>query len=233
MIKALLKTVVFLVTLLLFLYWQLPDMMMAGQKELYPAIAVLELLIGRALICFAVGALFIGTLDAFWQLYRHKRRLMMTRQEAKEDRRHEEGSPETRERIKRLQVEQRNRRMLQDVPTADVIITNPDHIAVALTYDLSGKGGKAPVVVAKGADLLAKQIIEIAKTANRPIICQPALARAVYYHAELNHSIPIGLYTAIARVMVYVYLLEEYLAGRRPEPPTMMSISVPEQYQHP
>ncbi|MCL6269533.1 flagellar biosynthesis protein FlhB [Sansalvadorimonas sp. 2012CJ34-2] len=233
LVKAILKTIVFASILYLFLSWELPEIMATGQQGLRPATEVLQTLVARAMVLFSVGFLVIGLLDAPWQIYRHNKQLMMTKQEAREGQKEEEGSPETKERIRKVRKELSNRRMLQDVPKADVIITNPDHFAVALRYDSSGDSRhSAPVVVAKGTDLLAEKIIEIARKAGRPVVCQPPLARAVYYHVEIDRPIPSELYTAVARVMAYVYLLNRYRAGQQSEPPEMQDIPIPTQYQH-
>ena len=237
LIKAILKTVALAAILFAFIRYELPTMMAAGQQELRPAVEILQNLVVRAALFFSLGFLVIGMLDAPWQIHRHNRLLMMTDQEAKEGQKEEEGSPETKDRIRRVRKEQSNRRMLQAVPEADVIITNPDHIAIALRYDIHSEERQgAPVLIAKGSDLIAEKIVEIARKAGRPIICQPPLARAVFYNVELEHPIPAGLYTAVARVMAYVYLLNNYRknlhAGHEGEPPTMMDITIPEQYQH-
>ncbi|WP_281647152.1 EscU/YscU/HrcU family type III secretion system export apparatus switch protein [Parendozoicomonas sp. Alg238-R29] len=233
LVKAILKTVVFSLILFLFMRHKLPTMMAAGQQDPRPAIEVLQTLVVNAMVCFSLGFLVIGLLDVPWQIYRHNRQLMMTKQEAKEGHKEEEGSQETKERIKRVRKEQSNRRMLQVVPDADVIITNPDHIAIALRYDpFSKKRQSAPILIAKGSDLIAEKIVEIAKKSGKPVICQPPLARAVFYNVEIDHPIPAGLYTAVARVMAYVYLLNNYLAKRQGEPPSMMDIPIPKQYQH-
>ena len=232
LVKAIAKTLAFSGILFLFVVTKLPTMIAAGQQNSVPATETLQTLLAWAMVFFSLAFLLIGLLDAPWQIYRHNKQLMMTRQEAKEGHKEEEGSPETKDRIRKVRKELSNRRMLQAVPDADVVITNPEHFAVALRYDsLSTQRYNAPVLVAKGSDLLADKIVDIARSAGRPVICQPPLARAVFYHVEIDHPIPAGLYTAVARVMAYVYLLNSYRAGKQSEPPLMQDIPIPEKYQ--
>ena len=232
LIKAILKTCVFSIILYFLLTMEFPLILSTGQQDIEPAIATLQVILSRAFLAFSIGFLVIGLLDTPWQIYRLKRQLMMTRQEAKEGLKEEEGSPDTKDRIRRVRKELLNRRMLQDVPKADVVITNPEHFAVALRYDYeSRQKHNVPIVIARGADLLAEKIIEIARKSGRPVVCQPPLARAVYYHVDIDQPIPAGLYTAVARVMAYIYLLNRYRAGRQAEPPEIQDIPVPGQYQ--
>lgn len=122
-------------------------------------------------------------------------------------------------RIRRLQMEMAQRRMMESVPEADVVITNPTHFSVALKYDENGN--RAPVLLAKGGDNLALKIREIANQHQIVILESPPLARALYYSTELDEEIPAGLYMAVAQVLAYVYQLRQYHAGKgkRPQPP--------------
>lgn len=130
----------------------------------------------------------------------------MTRQEVREENKDTEGNPEIKAKIKVIQRELARRRMMEEVPKADVIITNPTHYSVALKYDQHKMG--APVVVAKGADLIALQIRNVAKLHNVPIVTAPPLARAVYFSTDLNKEVPAGLYLAVAQILAYVYQLK-------------------------
>ena len=129
----------------------------------------------------------------------------MTRQEVKRERKDIEGSPEVKSRIRRLQFEMSKKRMLQEVPKASVVLVNPTHVAVALRYDADKMD--APVLVAKGADLMAEKIREIARAYGVPIIRKPELARTIYSTVKLNALIPQTLYAAVAEVLALIYRL--------------------------
>ncbi len=153
------------------------------------------------------GALVIVALvDVPFQLWQHGRQLRMTRQEVKDENKETEGSPEVRGQIRRLQREMAERRMMAAVPEADVVITNPEHYAVALRYDQATM--RAPVVVAKGADLVAQRIREVARAHDVVLVSAPPLARALYHSTELEQEIPAGLYVAVAQVLAYVFQLK-------------------------
>jgi flagellar biosynthetic protein FlhB len=156
--------------------------------------------------CFLVLAATLGVIAAIdvpYQLWQHKQKLMMSRQELKEEHKESEGSPEMKGRIRRVQAEMARRRMMQEVPKADVIVTNPTHFAVALRYD--DKRMRAPLVVAKGADEIAARIREIAAENNVPIFEAPPLARALHRNVEIGGEIPSNLYVAVAQVLTYIY----------------------------
>ena len=136
-----------------------------------------------------------------------------------------EGKPEVKGRIRQLQREMAERRMMQAVPQADVVITNPTHFAVALKYDPE-KGG-APLLLAKGGDFLALKIREIAQEHKVMVLESPGLARAVYYSTELDQEIPAGLYLAVAQVLAYVYQLRQYQAGKGKRPGPLPDLPIP------
>jgi flagellar biosynthesis protein FlhB len=156
-----------------------------------------------------------------WQLYQYTENLKMSRDEIKEEMKQSEGAPEVRGRIRRMQREIARRRMMQDVPKADVVITNPTHFAVALRYD--EKRMRAPLVVAKGADLVAARIREIATEHSVPIFEAPPLARALFAGVEIGGEIPTTLYVAVAQVLTYIYQLRaaRTSGARPPEPPSI------------
>jgi flagellar biosynthetic protein FlhB len=174
----------------------------------------------------AVSAVVVlaALVDAPVQMWRHHKQMMMTPAEAKREHRESDGDPQVKARIRQKQREFARGRMLAAVPTADVVVTNPTHFAVALKYDDGGE--RAPRVVAKGADLLAARIREIAAEAGVPMLESPPLARALYTHVEVDSEIPAALYSAVAQVLAWVYQLEQHLAGRgaRPREP---GIAVP------
>ncbi len=154
------------------------------------------------LVC---GLAVIAAFDVPYQLWQHAKDLRMTREEVREEYKESEGSPETRGRIREAQRALSRGRMLQDVPKADVIVTNPTHFAVALRYD--EKKMRAPIVVAKGTELVALKIREIAAENNVPIVEAPPLARALFKSVDLGREVPAALYVTVAQVLTYVYQL--------------------------
>ena len=154
-------------------------------------------------ICIAL--LVIAAIDVFFQKWKHTKDLKMTRQEVKTERKDTEGSPELKGRIRRVQIEMAKKRMLQEVPKANVVLVNPTHVAVALRYET--KTMDAPVVLAKGADHLAEKIREIARAYGVPIIRRPELARTLYSAVKPGDSIPQALYVAVAEVLAMIYRL--------------------------
>ena len=156
--------------------------------------------------CFLILAGTMGVIaavDVPYQLWQHNNKLKMSRQEIKEEAKESDGSPEMKGRIRRVQAEMARRRMMHEVPKADVIVTNPTHFAVALRYD--EKRMRAPLVVAKGADEIAARIREIATENNVPIFEAPPLARALHRNVEIGGEIPSNLYVAVAQVLTYIY----------------------------
>lgn len=167
-------------------------------------------------IILCCSLLLIAAVDAPFQIYKHNKELKMTLQEVKDEYKNTEGKPEVKGRQRQLQREVSQRRMMQDVPDADVIVTNPTHFSVALKYETDGS--LAPVVVAKGVDNMAFRIREVAREHNVSIVSSPALARAIYHTTEIEEPIPSGLFGAVAQVLAYVYQLEQFQKrkGRRP-----------------
>jgi len=173
------------------------------------------------LLALAVFAL----IDVPLQRFQHAKRLKMSHQEMKQEHKENEGNVEVKAKVKARMREMANRRMLAAVPKADLVVMNPTHYAVALKYE-EGRGG-APRVVAKGADLMAMRIRDLAKDSKVPVLQAPVLARALYAHAELDREIPIALYTAVAQVLAYVYQLRAALAGKAPLPGELPELPVP------
>jgi flagellar biosynthetic protein FlhB len=169
---------------------------------------------------FIVGGLIvIAVLDAPYQMWQHAKKLMMSRQELKQEAKESDGSPEIKAKVRQQQREMARRRMMSEVPTADVVVTNPTHFAVALKY--AENGMRAPKVVAKGADEVAAKIREIAAENNVVLLEAPPLARALYKHADIGDEIPEALYIAVAEVLAYVFQLRAYAkrGGARPQEP--------------
>ncbi|HTN67068.1 MAG TPA: flagellar biosynthesis protein FlhB [Burkholderiaceae bacterium] len=172
-----------------------------------------------------VGALvLIALIDAPFQMWRYAKKLMMTRQEVRQESKESDGDPQIKAKIRSMQREMARRRMMSEVPTADVVVTNPTHYAVALKY--ADGAMRAPKVVAKGADEVAAKIRELAAANNVPMLEAPALARALHRHTELGDEIPEALYTAVAEVLAYVFQLRSYKqqGGLRPELPQELDV---------
>lgn len=151
--------------------------------------------------------LIIGLADFVYQKRKHHKDMMMSKQEIKDEYKNSEGDPQVKGQIKRRMQEASNRRMMQAIPTADVVITNPTHFAVALKYDPDA--GNAPVVVAKGEDYLAQRIKEKAKESDVEIVENKPLARMLYFNVDIGAQIPPELYQAVAEVLAYVYKIKQ------------------------
>ena len=175
-----------------------------------------------------VGLALIAAIDVPFQLWQYYKTLRMTKEEVKQEYKEMEGDPQLKARIRSQQREMARKRMMAEVPKADVVVTNPTHFAVALKYDAGNMG--APQVVAKGMNVIAQKIRELAAEHEVPIVEAPPLARALYRHADIGDQIPSALYTAVAEVMAYVYQLNEFLrsAGKLLPPQLPDAIAVPE-----
>jgi flagellar biosynthesis protein FlhB len=170
----------------------------------------------------------IAAIDVPFQVWSHKEKLKMTKQEVKDEYKQQEGDPLVRGRIRQMQRQAAMNRMMSDVPSADVIITNPTHFSVALKYDQAG--GAAPVLLAKGGDFIALKIREVGNHYDIPVIQSPALARAIYHHTEIGDEIPQGLFKVVAQLLAYVYQLRNARMGA-PRPETMPNLDVPDEFQ--
>lgn len=181
-------------------------------------------LAGNTLLVVSSAMILIVAIDVPFQLWDHAKKLRMTKEELKQESKESEGSPEVKARIRSMQREASRRRMMAEVPKADVIVTNPTHYAVALRYQNNNM--RAPQVVAKGSYLLAERIIELGKENHVPVLRTPPLARALYRHAELGEEIPSALYTAVAEVLAYIYQLKQYevQGGTMPQAPVDLPV---------
>lgn len=167
------------------------------------------------LMATTAAMLLVALVDAPYQKWNWRRKLMMTRQELREEMKESEGRPEVKGRIRQLQHEMSQRRMMEDLPTADVVVVNPTHYAVALKYD--GDAMRAPRVIAKGVDEMALRIREVAGQHRITLVEAPPLARVLYREADIGQEIPVKLYAAVAQVLSYVYQLRTWRAGT-PQP---------------
>jgi len=229
LVKAILKVV-----LIGFVAWNLFKLnidyfMSLSEKNLEAALTQVGNKIVFAVLILSATFLLLVMLDVPYQLWNHQRQLKMTKQEVKDEAKDAEGNPEIKGKIRQLQMQAAQRRMMEAVPKADVVVTNPTHFAVALQYDQNGPG--APVLVAKGTDLIAAQIRNIALEHKVTLVAAPQLARALYYSTELNQQIPRGLFLAVAQVLAYVFQLRAAAkqGWTKPAPPS--DVQVPDEFR--
>ena len=201
--------------------------MMSTPDDIYAAAEILAWVFFG--ICCSV--VVIAMIDAPYQAWQHNKNLKMTLQEVKDEFKNQEGDPRVKGRIRTLQYQAAKRRMMSEVPTADVVVTNPTHFAVALKYDQAKF--RAPVVVAKGADEVALMIRKIAEENKVPVLESPMLARSVFYTTELEQPIPEQLFAAVAQVLAYVYQLNMFRKGKGKRPKALAKdLPIPEEFRH-
>jgi flagellar biosynthetic protein FlhB len=189
------------------------------------AIAHASKILAWSFLLMASSTLIIALIDVPFQIFSHAKKLRMTMQEIKDEYKSSEGKPEIKAKIRQLQREMANRRMMSDVPEADVIITNPTHYAVALKYQPNVM--PAPLMVAKGVDVVALKIREIGGEYKVPILELPALSRSIYHHTEIGGEIPEGLYIAVAQVLAYIYQVDQWKKGNVQEKPQEPTYPIP------
>lgn len=178
-----------------------------------------------SLLILSSTLILVVAIDVPYQLWNTKRQLKMTKQEVKDESKEQEGNPEVKGQIRRKQMEMAQQRMMDEVPKADVIVTNPAHFAVALKYDPMSAG--APVVLAKGTDLIAAQIRNVATAEDIPLVAAPPLARALYYSTKIDEEIPQGLFLAVAQILAYVFQLKTATENGWEKPQLPRDIKVP------
>lgn len=203
MVKALAKLVVVGGAAALVLRRLTPRVVALAEQDVTSGIADGAWMVVLCLLAVSAALGLIALADVPWQWWKHRRDLRMTREEVREELKETEGRPEVRGRVRQLQQERARRRMMQEVPGADVVVVNPTHYAVALRY-VAGRG-RAPRVVAKGRELVAARIRAIAEQHHVPVYQSPLLARALFFATDLGEEIPAGLYTAVAKVLAWVY----------------------------
>ncbi|MFZ8930147.1 MAG: flagellar biosynthesis protein FlhB [Pseudomonadales bacterium] len=209
----------------LVLWWELDQLLALSGLPLEQALAQTAWLAGYTLLGVSAATALVAAVDVPFQLWQHNKQLRMTRQEVRDEFKETEGRPEVKARIRQLQAEMAQRRMMEAVPEADVVVTNPSHYAVALKYE-SQRG--APRVLAKGKDLVARAIRDRAAAAGVPRIELPPLARALYAHTRVNEEIPPPLYLAVAQVLAYVYRLRSARTLGTAWPTAPGSVPVPD-----
>lgn len=196
-----------------------------AKVPLLSAVGQMLSIVGWSLLAVTSSMILIVAIDVPFQIFDHSKKMKMTRQEVKDEMKDTEGKPEIKSRIRQLQREMAQRRMMEAIPDADVVITNPEHFSIALKYDV--EGGGAPVVVAKGVDFMAMKIREVANVHDVLIIQSPPLARAIYFTTEIDEEIPGNLYLAVAKVLAYVFQLRAHQKGEGKKPQQMGEIEVP------
>ena len=225
LLKALAKFFIILIVALLVLKSDIDDLLRIAHEPLELAVIHSLQVVGWSALWMACGLILIAAVDVPVQLWESHQKLLMTKQEVRDEHKDQEGRPEVKQRIRQVQREMSQRRMMAAIPDADVIITNPTHYAVALKYDPE-KGG-APMLLAKGSDFLALKIREIGTKHNILLLESPALARSIYYSTELEQDIPAGLYLAVAQVLAYVYQIRQYQAGKGKRPDPLKDLPIP------
>lgn len=210
--KALLKLVVVGTLTVSVTHQMMGEMLKLGSLPTEIGIGRAAGLVVRAFLYMSSGLLLIAAVDAPYQWWSYRNRLMMTLQEVRDEMKESEGRPEIKAKIRQLRQRYAKQRMMRKVPTASVVVTNPTHYAVALYYEPAKAG--APRVVAKGKDLVASEIRRIALENNVPLFEAPPLARAIYATTEIDHEIPRGLYVAVAQVLSYVFQVKKLTPHR-------------------
>jgi flagellar biosynthetic protein FlhB len=192
----------------------------ASEMQLFPSLiqtTVVDIMLFIARVAFKIffyvclAMIVLAVLDFVYQRWQHEKSLRMTKQEVKDERKQSEGDPKVKARIRRIQIEMAQRRMMESIPQADVVITNPTHLALAIQFD--AKQMIAPRVLAKGAGFIAERIKEIAREHHVPIVEDKALAQVMYKMVEIGDDIPVELYRAVAEILAYVYRLKGQYAG--------------------
>lgn len=225
LLKSTLKVSIIIGTTVLLLKYYAQPMFRLSDEAINVAIIHSAKISAYATIALSTCTLIIAAFDVPLQIYEYNKKLKMSKQEVKDESKDTDGKPEVKGRIRQLQREMAQRRMMSNVPTADVIITNPTHYAVALKYNPESMA--TPILLAKGGDQIALKIREIAKANGVEIIESPVLARAIFHTTELDAEIPAGLYLAVAQVLAYVFQLKTYRKGRGQKPKYPSNIKVP------
>jgi flagellar biosynthetic protein FlhB len=226
LLKAFAKFVLIGLVAAYFLWHSYEEVLSIGLEPKNLALSHAAKMIIEAFIFVSLALIVIAAIDIPFQVHQHITQLKMTKQEVKEEYKQQEGNPEIKGRIRQLQREMSQKRMMQKVPEADVIITNPTHFAVALKYDVDEMD--EPIVLAIGSDFMASQIRTIATDNDIPIIEAPTLARALYYNAEVDQPIPYELFKAVASILAYVYQLRDGMSVDNVNVDVFKDIPIPE-----
>ncbi len=232
LIKSIIKFCVILATGILVLWLQFPKILVIGQLPIEQAIIQGLTTVSIALISISSVLIFIAAIDVPIQIYQHSKKSKMTLKEMKDEMKETDGSPEMKHYRRSMQQTLAHQRMMQEVPKASVVITNPTHYAVALYYDQNSS--HAPKVIAKGVDYVAEKIIAVAKENKVSIFQAPPLARSIYFSTKIGYEIPQGLYIAVAKILAYLYQLKHFTAGfgSRPVAIKEFDLPIPEDLKH-
>ncbi|MCW9012384.1 MAG: flagellar biosynthesis protein FlhB [Gammaproteobacteria bacterium] len=228
LVKAMAKFILVAAVAVAVIWTQMNEFMGLGNESLDLAIAHAGELLAVAFLITTIALIIIAAIDVPFQIWDHTKQMRMTRQEVKDEMKDTEGKPEVRSRIRQLQYEMAQARMMEAVPEADVVITNPTHFAVALKYDPNSM--RAPLVVARGVDLIAANIRRIAEENEVLLVETPPLARALYHSTEINQEIPAGLYVAVAQILAYVYQLRN-VQKNGGENPSQPKPEIPDEFE--
>lgn len=204
----------------------LAEIMALMSEPVHEALAHTVRLVAVSCALIIASLLLVAAIDVPYQLWSHSRKLRMSREDLRQEQKESDGDPQVKAQIRRQQQQMAKRRMMAEVPKADIIVTNPTHFAVALKY--SDKAMRAPRVIAKGTDLVALRIRALAEEHNIPVLEAPPLTRALYRHTRLDAEIPVALYSAVAEVLAWAYQLHRQAKEGGAVPPAPKNLAVPE-----
>jgi len=207
-----------------------PKLTALGQGDVQASILAAMQIVAKSFFLLSLSLLLIAFIDVPYQIWNHAKELKMSKQEVKDEFKETEGKPEVKGRIRQKQREISQQRMMQAVPDADVVVTNPEHYAVALKYEVMKSG--APTVVAKGADIIALQIKKVALANDVHIMQSAPLARALYHTTEIGHEVPQGLYLSVAQILAFVFQLRSFRDGKGARPDKLGKIEIPEEFKY-
>ena len=230
LVKSTLKVTVIFAVLYGYLDNHLQPLLGMQSLPLNQGVTMIMSILFEGLLLMGFALLIFGVIDIPYQRWEHLKELKMTKQELKEEFKNNEGRPEVKQRIRQIQQQFARRKIDKMVPTADVVITNPTHYAVALKYDMSLS--EAPFVVAKGVDETAMHIQRIARENQVEIINSPPLTRSIYYTTAIEQAIPSQLYIAVAHILTYVLQLKAFRKGSGKKPHPLPIFSIPKHLQH-
>ena len=222
LVKSILKVTLIASIAYVYFYINKEEMLSLANQHHDQAVIHSVTFVLSSFLYIAFGLILIIAIDVPYQLWNHKKQLKMSLQELKDEFKETEGNPESKARTRNMQREIAQRKMLQEVPQADVVIVNPTHFSVALKYDMDRDA--APILVAKGVDHMAMKIREIATNSDVPVFTAPLLARAIYHTTEIEAEVSSELYIAVAKVLAYVFQIKNAKPGNYPNPPTDLSI---------
>lgn len=226
LIKALAKVSVVFIVGYFVISQAFPNLIELGSGTAEAGIGKAMDLVSRSFFLISLSLILIALIDVPYQIWNHAKQLKMTKQEVKDEYKETEGKPEVKSKVRQMQREMAQRRMMDAIPEADVVVTNPEHYSVALKYDALRSG--APIVVAKGVDVIAMQIRKVAIANDIPILEAPPLARAIYHSTEIDQEVPQGLYLAVAQILAYVFQVKSYQQGKGTRPAKLGDLPIPD-----